>query len=79
MTPGGTGSRKLSGPTACASHEEDSGALLMASAIRARERPSLGTDPKIRGSEMDPLGRLSHQKLQSFMPQRCEGRAGVRE
>lgn len=33
--------------------------------------------PQMKGSQ-DPTGRLSHQKLMSLMPQRCEGRAGVR-
>ncbi|ELW64835.1 SWI/SNF-related matrix-associated actin-dependent regulator of chromatin subfamily D member 3 [Tupaia chinensis] len=50
--------------------KESSGTLHVASAIGVRERPSLGTDPKVKESE-GPLGRLSHHKLVSLMPQRA--------
>lgn len=36
----------------------------------------LRNGPQAKCSET-PLGRLSHQKLMTLPPQRCEGRAGV--
>ena len=43
------------------------------------QRKTLSRDrPQVKGSE-DPLGRLSPQKPMSLNPQRCEGRAGVRD
>lgn len=56
---------------------EGSGALPWPLPIRARERPSSRADPRLRGLRI--LGSLHHQKLMSLTPQRCEGRAGVRD
>lgn len=64
VTPGGTGSRKLWLNSLCIS---GGGLWGLAGGLchQGRQRPSPGTDPKTKGSEMDPPGRLSHQKLLS--------------
>lgn len=45
---------------------------------RSQRQALSGDRLQIKGSE-DPPGRLSHQKPMSLMPQRCEGRARLRD